>query len=177
VCLGRERHLCDKGGGGGRLVLPGGGKDLAGLVVTSKTVDAGLDEDETELAVLVLAVLLEVLADGDGLLDEEVEVLRDGGGEAVELQDAEDLGTGDGLDLADTVRVTEDNTDLRGGHALACKLADNGAHLLGRHLLPGGGKAAVGQAAARNALTRVVHATHVGCLKKKKKTKKEKKKK
>jgi len=30
-------------------------------------VDAGLDENEAELAVLVLAVALEVLADGDGL--------------------------------------------------------------------------------------------------------------
>ncbi len=29
--------------------------------------DAGLDEDQTELAVLVLAVTLEMLADGDGL--------------------------------------------------------------------------------------------------------------
>jgi len=30
-------------------------------------VDTGLDENEAELAVLVLAVALEVLADGDGL--------------------------------------------------------------------------------------------------------------
>jgi len=30
-------------------------------------VDAGLDENEAELAVLVVAVALEVLADGDGL--------------------------------------------------------------------------------------------------------------
>ena len=29
--------------------------------------DAGLDEDQAELAVLVFAVALEVLADGDGL--------------------------------------------------------------------------------------------------------------
>lgn len=39
--------------------------------------DTGLDENEAELAVLVLAVALKVLADGDSLLDEEVEVLRD----------------------------------------------------------------------------------------------------
>lgn len=30
--------------------------------------DAGLDENQAELAVLVLAVALEVLADGDGLV-------------------------------------------------------------------------------------------------------------
>lgn len=65
--------------------------------------DAGLDENEAELAVLVLAVALEVLADGDGLedkalvwdflegrkwngmtylLDQEVQVLWDLGCEA-----------------------------------------------------------------------------------------------
>lgn len=46
------------------------------------TVDTGLDENEAELAVLVLAVGLEVLADGNGLLDEHVEVLWDIGAKA-----------------------------------------------------------------------------------------------
>jgi hypothetical protein len=66
-----------------------------------------------------VAVALEVLADGDGLLDEVVEVLGDLGGKAVGLEDAEDLVTGDGLDLGNTVRVAEDNADLRGGQSLA----------------------------------------------------------
>lgn len=44
--------------------------------------DTGLDENEAELAILVLAVALKVLADGDSLLDEEVKVLRDLRGEA-----------------------------------------------------------------------------------------------
>lgn len=39
--------------------------------------DTGLDENEAELAVPVLAVGLEVLADGNGLLDKHVEVLWD----------------------------------------------------------------------------------------------------
>jgi len=60
-------RLSDKGGGGGGLVLPGRGKDTDGLVVARETVDTGLDENEAELGVLVLAVALEVLADGDGL--------------------------------------------------------------------------------------------------------------
>lgn len=47
------------------------------------TVDTRLDENEAELSVLVLAVGLEVLADGDGLLDEHVEVLWDVGAEAL----------------------------------------------------------------------------------------------
>ena len=60
-------RLSDHGGGGGALVPPGRGQDANGLVVAGQAVDAGLDENEAELAVLVLAVALEVLADGDGL--------------------------------------------------------------------------------------------------------------
>lgn len=62
-------RLCDKGGGSGALVAPGGGQDTDGLVVTVQTVDAGLDQNEAELGVLVLAVTLKVLADSDGLDD------------------------------------------------------------------------------------------------------------
>lgn len=39
--------------------------------------DARFDQDEAVLAVLILAVTFQVLTDGDSLLDEEVEVLRD----------------------------------------------------------------------------------------------------
>jgi hypothetical protein len=37
-------------------------------------VDTGLDENEAELGVLVLAVALEMLADGNSLLDKHVEI-------------------------------------------------------------------------------------------------------
>lgn len=59
--------LSDQGAGSSTLVPPGRGEDTDGLVVTGQTVDTGLNQNETELAVLVLAVTLEVLADGDGL--------------------------------------------------------------------------------------------------------------
>ena len=133
---------------------------MAHLVVARKSVDSALDKDETELAVLVLAVLLEVLADGDGLLDEVVEVLGDAGSKTVDLEDAEDLGASDILDLADAVGVTEDHTDLCGGDTLASKLADVLRDLLGRSLEPRGGSALVGKRRARDTLTRIVHATH-----------------
>jgi hypothetical protein len=64
----RGLRLCDEGRGGGALVPPGGGKDTDGLVVAGQTVDAGLDQNQAELGVLVLAVALEVLADGNGLV-------------------------------------------------------------------------------------------------------------
>ena len=51
---------------------------MLGLVIAGETVNAGFDEDEAELRVLVLAVRLEVLAHGDSLLDQMPEVLRYG---------------------------------------------------------------------------------------------------
>ena len=47
------------------------------LVVAREAVDAGLDENEAELGVLVLAVGLKVLADSDRLFDEVPEILGD----------------------------------------------------------------------------------------------------
>ena len=73
----RPKRSCNEGGRGGGVVLERWGDLLLRLVVASETVDAGLDENETELGVLVLAVSLEVLADGDSLFDEVPEVLGD----------------------------------------------------------------------------------------------------
>ena len=57
-----------------------------------------------------LTVAFEMLADGDGLLDEEVQILGDVGGETLRLQDAQDLVAGNKADLSDTVRITEYHT-------------------------------------------------------------------
>ena len=51
------------------------------LIVTGEAMNTGLDQDQTELGVLVLPVGLEVLADSNGLLHEVPEVLGDAGGE------------------------------------------------------------------------------------------------
>ena len=62
-----------QGGGGGRVVLPVGGQLADALVVAGKAVNTRLDENETELGVLVLAHALKMLADGNGLLDQAAE--------------------------------------------------------------------------------------------------------
>jgi len=87
-------------------------------------VDTSLDENQTELGVLVLAVLLKVLADSDSLLDEVIEILRDAGCKTVETEDAENLRASDGLHLADALAVTKHDTDLAGSKTLTSKLAD-----------------------------------------------------
>ena len=122
--------------------------------------DTGLDENETELGVLVLAVALKMLADLDGLLDEHVKILGDLGGEAVGLEDADDLLAGDGLDLGDAVGVTEDDADLGGGEALLGELADVLLDLLGGDLEPRGGSALVGASGLGDALSGCVKTAH-----------------
>lgn len=67
LSLIQRDRLSDDGAGGGGLVLPGRRQDTDGLVVAGKTVDTRLNENETELGVLVLAVALKVLADGNSL--------------------------------------------------------------------------------------------------------------
>ena len=84
--------------------------------------DSALDEDEAELAVLILSVSLQVLPNVHGLLDQVIEVLGDLRSETVLLQDSEDFVSSDSLNLRNTVVVSEDDTDLRGGGALLGEL-------------------------------------------------------
>lgn len=99
------------------------------LVVACQPVDAGLDQDEPELAILVLAVALQMLAHGHGLLDQEIQVLWDVRGQAAALQDTQDLAASDGADLGDAVLVTQQHTNGTGGHTLLGQLADLVLHL------------------------------------------------
>lgn len=150
------------GGRRGRVVLPGRGQSTLGLVVTSKAVDTRLDQDETELGVRVLAVLLKVAANVNSLLDEVVQVLRNLRGHADHLQDTQDLLSSDRSDLGDTLRVTQQDTDLRRGHALLGVLGNLGLDSVGIRLAPGWRRSAVRERRAGNALSLAVHTAH-GC--------------
>ncbi len=74
--------------------------------------DTTLDKNQSELGVLVLFVSLQVLSDSDGLLDQHVQILRDGRSQTRLLQDTKDLVSGHTLNLSDSVGITEDDTDL-----------------------------------------------------------------
>merc|ERR1719324_1069855 len=160
------KHLRTGDQSGGTLVgvLPGSRQGFDTPVVAGQPVDAGLDKDKTELLVTVLAVALQVLAHGDSLLDQHVQVLRDGRGEAADLQDTEDLGAGDVLDLRDTEGITEGDTDLGRGETLLGELADVVGDLLRLHLQPRGSAAAVRDSTAAHTLSTSVHTTHLGCI-------------
>jgi hypothetical protein len=68
--------------------------------------------------------------------------------------------TGDDLDLGNTVGVTEDHTDLRGGGTLLCELADLVNDLVGGGLEPGRGGARVGERRGADTLSLGMKTTH-----------------
>ena len=90
------------------LVLPGSGEGLDTTVVARQAVDTALDQDQAELGVLVVAVALQVLVHGDGLLDQVVQILRDLGGQTSDLQDAQDLGAGHVLNLINDIKKIDE---------------------------------------------------------------------
>ena len=82
-------------------------------VIPCQSVDSGFDKNKSELSILVLPVPLQMLADGHSLLDEEVDVLWQVGGEPLPLQDPKDLVASDESDLGNTVGVPQDHTNLK----------------------------------------------------------------
>ena len=104
------------------VVPPGWGKGLGVAVVACKSVDTGLNANESELGVLVLSEFLQVLSDLQGLLDQVVEVFGDLRGEAVLLQDSEDFVASNALHLGNAVAISQSNTDLGGHHTLLGEL-------------------------------------------------------
>ena len=96
--------------GGTTLVLPGGRKDALRLVIAGQSVDARLDQNQSEFGIAVLTIALQVLADGYGLLDQEIQVFWQLWGEAFLLQDTQHFVAGHETNLSNSVRVSEDDT-------------------------------------------------------------------
>jgi len=101
-----------------------------------------------------------MLTDGDGLLDKMVQILRDLRSKTVGLKNTENLVTGDGLDLRNTVGITEEDTNLSRRKTLLGVLADLLNNFLGGSLDPRGRSATVGEGTTRDTLTRSIHTTH-----------------
>merc|ERR1740117_1718524 len=144
-------------------ILPCSRQRLDAFVVAGKTVDAALHKNKAELRVLVLAIAVKMLADGHGLLDEAVHILRKLGCQATGLEDAEDFAACDGVDHRHTETVAQGDTDLRRSQALLRELADVVSHILRLHLQPSGWLAAVWGGRGTDALSGSIHAAHF-CL-------------
>ena len=98
--------------------------------------DSWLDQNEAKLGVLVLAVSLQVLADGDSTLDHVVQVFWKIWGQTLGLQDSEDLVASNETDLGNTMGIPEDNTDLWWRKTLLGELKDLLLHVIWGELQP-----------------------------------------
>eukprot|EP00170_Pyropia_yezoensis_P008397 contig_35091_g8425 len=134
------------------LVLEVGWHLLGRLVVACQAVDAGLDKNQAELGVLVLAVALQMLAHRQRLLNQHVQVLGQLGRQAIGLQDPQDLVASHGFDLRHTLRVPQVHANLRWDQALLGQLANLVAHVVRRDLQPRRGRPPVRECRRRNAL-------------------------
>ena len=140
--------LCDD-----NLLLPVSGKLVGSAVVASKTVNSALDQNQSELGVLILPVSLKVLADSHSLLHQVVKILRDLGSESASLEEANESVSGDALDLGNTEGITENHTDLRWSVSLLGQLANLSVDLSGGCLVPGRSSSLVGDGGGRNSLS------------------------
>ena len=98
--------------------------------------DSALDQNQPVFGVLVLPVLLQMFPDGHGLLDQMVQVLWDLAGEPLSTENSENLGASEVSDLVDTMGISEDNSNLRGGESLLRQLVDHLLNLISSQLLP-----------------------------------------
>ena len=78
----------------------------------------------------------------------------------VGLKDAKNLVSSHSAGLSDTMRVTQDNTDLRGGQTLLGESADLLHGLVGGGTSPGRSSALPGQRTSRDSLSVAVDTTH-----------------
>jgi hypothetical protein len=79
--------LSNESGSRSSFVFPNRGQLTSLLVITRKTVNTGFDKNQTILGILVLAVTFKMFADGDGLLDQVVQVFRDFGSKTYKKKD------------------------------------------------------------------------------------------
>lgn len=84
--------------------------------------------------------------------------------ENMEKKRKEQKHTSNNLDLSDTVRVTENDADLRRGSTLLGHLADQVDNLLRSGLQPRRRSTGVGNRRGRNALALRVKTTHFCCV-------------
>ena len=108
----------DESGGGGRVVSPSDGQLLRLSVESGESVNSGFDENESVFGVFVLSEFFDVLADGDGLLDQVVEILRNLRSAAVLFEDSQDFLASQEPDLRNAVLVSKDDADLTGRESL-----------------------------------------------------------
>ena len=142
------------------MVSPGWWKTLDLSVVSGKSVNSGFDENKSEFSVSVCSESLDMLSDVNSLLDKMVQIFWDGWGGTIDLQNSENFGTSDSLNLWNTEGISQDDTNL-GWRGSSLGHLD---HLLGKiisvDLNPAWWSLSVRKTSTGNTLSLGVHSTH-----------------
>ena len=142
------------------MVSPGWWKALDISVISGKSVNSGFDEDKSEFTVSIGSESLDMLSDVNSLLDKMVQIFWDGWGGTVDLQNSENFGASDSLDLWNTEGISQDDTNL-GWRGSSLGHLD---HLLGKiisvDLNPAWWCLSVWKTSTGNTLSLGVHSTH-----------------
>ena len=142
------------------MVSPGWWKALNTSVISSKSVNSGFDEDKSEFTVSIGSEFLNMLSNVNGLFDKMVKIFWNGWGSSVDFQDSEDLGSGDTLDLRNTERISQNNTDLRWRGSSLGHLDHLSGEIISVDLNPAWWGLSVRKTSAGNTLSLGVHSTH-----------------
>ena len=122
--------------------------------------DSRLNEDQSEFAILVSSMLLDMLSNVNSLLDQVVKVLRQRRGNSVHLEDSEDLRSSDSLNLRDTVLISQQDTDLRWSRSSLGQLNHLISQILSRDMNPAWWSFSVWKTSTGNTLSLTMHSTH-----------------
>ena len=157
---GFEEVSLDKGVSLLGLVSPSWWESLNITVVTSESVNTRFGHNESELGILILAELLQMLSDLYSLFDEVVEIFWKVWSESLPLQDSEDFATSDALNLWDSVAISESNTNLGWHVSFLGELDDLINKVRGLNFHPAWWSLSVWQTSASNTLALGVHSSH-----------------
>jgi len=128
--------LCNKRGRCRGFVFPVGGEVLHTPVVSRKSVNSRLDKNKAELHCHVLAMLLQMFAEGYGALDQHVKILGNLRRQSVMFQDTQNFSPCHSSNGTNTIGITKLTTNRRWRKAFLGKLADLLHNFLGRRFQP-----------------------------------------
>ena len=74
--------------------------------------DSGFDKNQSEFAVLISSMFLDMLSNVNGFLDQVIQVLWEGWSDSTNLKNSQNLRSSNTFNLRNTVLISEENTDL-----------------------------------------------------------------
>ena len=127
--------------------------------------DSRLDEDQSEFAISVSSMLLDMLSNVNSLLDQVVEILWQGGSDSIDLEDSQNLRSGDSFNLRNTVLISQENTNLGWGRSSLGQLNHLISQILSRDMNPAWWSFSVWKTSTGNTFSLAMHSTHCFSIK------------